>query len=103
MLVDMNIFVNSTACNCRNPKLLCDRVILESKDRNFTVRALSADREGDQGLGSWDLSTFRLPRSDKFEKAVRNENVKTLELKFTDFRGTLLQCIFPSCPEAHQP
>ena len=62
-------------------------VILESKKRNFTIRALNADQKGDQGLNSWDLSIFRLPRSEKFQKAVKNEKVKTLELKFADVNG----------------
>ena len=83
--VDENIYVNSKACGCRSPKLQCDRVIFESKKRNFTIRTLSAD----QGLGSWDLSVFRFPRSGKFQKAVKNDKVKTLELKFAGADGKL--------------
>lgn len=87
--VNADIYVNASACGCRNPKLQCERVIIESRGKNFTVRMLISDEEGDPGLGKWDLSTFRMPRSEKFQKAARNEKVKTLELKFSDPDGKL--------------
>lgn len=87
--VDPNIYINVRSCGCRNPKLRCDRVILESKERNFVIRTFSADKDGDQGLNNWDLSALRLPRSEKFRNAVVNEKVKTLELKFQDVDGRL--------------
>ena len=85
--VDASIHVNPKACKCRNPKLRCKRVILESKNPSFTTRVLSADQEGDGGLESWDLSVFRYPRSEKWKQAIVNESVKTLELEFADVEG----------------
>ena len=87
--MDANVYINRSACGCRNPGLRCDRVVLESKKTDFTVRTLSAEKKGDQGLDSWDLSAFRLPRTEKFLKAAKNEKVKTLELKFADVNGKL--------------
>ena len=44
----------------------------------------SADQEGEQGLRSWDLSVFRYPRPEKFNKTTVKGRVKFLELAFTD-------------------
>ena len=54
------------------------------------MRTFTADRDGNEGLGSWDLACLRLPRSDKFQKGVKMEKVKTFELKFEDATGMLM-------------
>ena len=50
---------------------------------------LIADEEGDRGLENWDVSVFRLPRTEKIKKCKVNERVKRLELEFADEGGEL--------------
>ena len=48
---------------------------------------LRADTVEDQGLESWDLSVFRVPRPDKLKKAKVKERISSLELQFVDEEG----------------
>jgi hypothetical protein len=86
--VDASIHVQPKACGCRNPKLRCKRVILESKNSSFAIRILIADQEGeDDGLKDWDLSVFRYPQSEKLKSTTIIKTVQTLELEFADEDG----------------
>lgn len=85
--VDPKIRINPTACKCRKEKSGCKRVVIESKNPCFTMRVLTADQKGDDGINSWDLSVFRYPRSEKWQQAIVNERVKTLELEFATVEG----------------
>lgn len=85
--MDASIKVDPALCSCRRPSRRCNRVIFTASRRPFTVRVLRADQEGNQGLDSWDLSVFRLPRPQKLQKAIANEKVKYLELQFGDEAG----------------
>ena len=83
--MELSVYANSKACGCRNAKRHCRAVVLESKRDYFTARTLTAEQQGDQGLESWDLSVFRLPRPlDKLKRTSINERVKTLVLEFAD-------------------
>ncbi len=53
----------------------------------FTMRVLTADEKGDDGINSWDLSIFRYPRSQKCQQAIVNDQVKTLELESATVGG----------------
>ena len=61
-------------------------MIITSKTA-LPIRILHAEQEGPGGLGSWDLSVFRYPRSEKFHKTSIREQVRRLELKFRDEDG----------------
>lgn len=51
------------------------------------IRFLSADQEGDRGLESWDLSTFRYPQSPEKLRKATTKMVETLELQFATENG----------------
>ncbi|ERF70769.1 hypothetical protein EPUS_05121 [Endocarpon pusillum Z07020] len=90
LTLDPKIHINPTACKCRNERSGCKRVVIESKNPCFTMRVLTADQKGDDGINSWDLSVFRYPRTEKWQQAIVNDRVKTLELEFATVEERIL-------------
>ncbi|KAL8715356.1 MAG: hypothetical protein Q9220_000689 [cf. Caloplaca sp. 1 TL-2023] len=82
--LEPSIFVNPKSCSCSKPKKQCRRVVLEDKNKKFlTLQKLSADREEQLGLFSWDLATFRYPRRPEFGKVKTVDKTKYLDLEFS--------------------
>lgn len=62
-----DIFVNESACSCKRSPTTCPRIVLSLKKKKIKLRKLSASQPGSQGLHSWDLARFRIPRHPMYK------------------------------------
>ena len=89
-----DIFVDTSACLCRKSPNSCSRIVLSSKKKKIKLRKLSASEPGPQGLHSWDLALFRIPRHPGYND-IKIVEKKYLCLDFskmatkTEFRDSL--------------
>ncbi|KAL8953686.1 MAG: hypothetical protein Q9222_000470 [Ikaeria aurantiellina] len=82
--LEPTIFVNPKSCSCSKPKKQCRRVVLEDRNKKYlTLQKLSADREEQLGLFSWDLAMFRYPRRPEYGKVKTVDKMKYLDLEFS--------------------
>ena len=92
--VNRDVYINDRACSCRDPSKACCRVVLEST-KKLDFKRLSARHEAVEGLNTWDLAIFRLPRHPGFSDLECPSNLKYLCLKFPTVQGkswTILCC-----------
>jgi hypothetical protein len=87
-LVDKEIFINASACACKNPQKECLRVIIESKSSKcLNLRRHVAQDEGPKGLTTWDLSLLKIPRHPGFHLLESLTKTKWLCIKFPGEKG----------------
>lgn len=87
--VNRDVYINDRACACRDSSKACCRVVLEST-KKLDFKRLSARHEAVEGLTTWDLARFRLPRHPGFADLESPTNLKYISLKFPTVQGELL-------------
>lgn len=68
LILGEEIFVNERACLCKKSPKTCLRIVLGSKKKKIKLRKHCASEPGEQGLHSWDLARFRMPRHPKYKE-----------------------------------
>lgn len=83
------IHVDPQQCKCRRSPKSCRRVVLQANEKTINVRRLSAREKNEQGLHSWDIAPFRLPRHPKYRNLEVVPKVKYICLDFPTVEGKL--------------
>ena len=88
------IFVKESACSCKKSPTTCLRIVLSTTKKRIELRKHCASEPGPQGLHSWDLARFRIPRHPRYkdievvEKDYLCLDFQTIAAK-TEFRDEL--------------
>ena len=86
--LDPDIYVNPKGCDCRkHPKNECPVVFLKSKAKYLKIRRFYSQHDSENGLDTWDLACFRMPRHPQFAKVEVVPKVKHLRLEFLNVEG----------------
>ncbi|KAL8924117.1 MAG: hypothetical protein Q9208_004254 [Pyrenodesmia sp. 3 TL-2023] len=81
-------FVNPESCHCRqNSKQPCQIVIIETKNRTIDLRRFQVAQAAEQGLHTWDLARFRIPRHPQFKELEVVKKVEYMTLKFESVKA----------------
>ncbi|KAI9651586.1 MAG: hypothetical protein M1831_000597 [Alyxoria varia] len=82
--LDEHTTVNANLCDCRKrSKKECTVAVLESsKSKYISIRRLRSQQGSAQGLYTWDLARFRMPRHPDFNSVEVVPKVKYLRLDF---------------------
>lgn len=84
--VNKEVYINDHTCECRDPSKACCRVVIEST-KKLAFKRLSAQKEAVDGLNTWDLAQFRLPRHQGFVNLESLSNLKYICLRFRTVQG----------------
>ncbi|MCJ1348194.1 hypothetical protein MMC31_006425 [Peltigera leucophlebia] len=95
------IFVNESACLCKKSPTTCLRIVLSSKNKKIRFRKHCASESGSEGLDSWDLARFRIPRHPRYKdiEVVEKEYLcldflnKTAKAEFRDELRSLFKYV----------
>lgn len=95
------IYVDESRCLCKKSPTTCPRIVLASERKKIKLRKHCASEPGSDGLNSWDLARFRIPRHPRFKEidVVEKEYLcldfqdQPAKAKFREELRSLFNCV----------